>query len=227
MVAAVDFLTGDLVYQLKIVDTVSEGGAVLYTWTTSCSADYPITALDYNGKMQAQIAMAGSATKAVLSGVETGANLIGGVSQMTGTKSANFIGPLTEKQQANRSGSIAGVVGQTASDLSRVVGNLEDFGNALVAYKSSKIGHAVRSGSIGGSSAFINVKYPYLIITRPKQNIPESFGHEYGFKSHITARLGDLTGFTKVESIHLEGPNRATELEKNMIEEALVQGVYL
>ena len=44
--------------------------------------------------------------------------------------------------------------------------------------------------------------------------------------SRITAKLGDLTGFTVVEEIHLEHIS-ATDDEKKLIENALKSGVIL
>lgn len=94
-------------------------------------------------------------------------------------------------------------------------------------YKKAEKPNVSRASGISGLNGNMSIRRPYLIITRPKQNIPETFAHEYGFKSHISARLGDLTGFTKVEDIHLENMGDITQDELEELESILKSGVIL
>ena len=83
-----------------------------------------------------------------------------------------------------------------------------------------------RSGSLSGTGGMMGNQTPYLILTRPRQALPELQNHFIGYPSFITAYLGDLTGYTEVESIHLEGIT-ATEAELKEIESILKGGVIL
>ena len=82
------------------------------------------------------------------------------------------------------------------------------------------------NGSLGGNYGLLGNKTPYLIIQRPTISVPKDYGKTIGYMSRITAKLGDLTGYTVVEEIHLEHIS-ATDDEKRLIENALKSGVIL
>lgn len=81
-------------------------------------------------------------------------------------------------------------------------------------------------GSLGGNYGLLGNRTPYLIIQRPTISVPKDYGKTLGYMSRITAKLGDLTGYTVVEEIHLEHIS-ATDDEKKLIENALKSGVIL
>ena len=81
-------------------------------------------------------------------------------------------------------------------------------------------------GSLGGNYGLLGNRTPYLIIQRPSISVPKDYGKTLGYMSRITAKLGDLTGYTVVEEIHLEHIS-ATDDEKKLIENALKSGVIL
>lgn len=81
-------------------------------------------------------------------------------------------------------------------------------------------------GSLGGNYGLLGNRTPYLIIQRPTLSVPSDYGKTIGYMSRITAKLGDLTGYTVVEEIHLEHIS-ATDDEKKLIENALKSGVIL
>ena len=81
-------------------------------------------------------------------------------------------------------------------------------------------------GSLGGNYGILGNRTPYLIIQRPTISVPSDYGKTIGYMSRITAKLGDLTGYTVVEEIHLEHIS-ATDDEKRLIETALKSGVIL
>lgn len=81
-------------------------------------------------------------------------------------------------------------------------------------------------GALGGNYGLLGNRTPYLIIQRPTISVPSDYGKTIGYMSRITAKLGDLTGYTVVEEIHLEHIF-ATDDEKKMIENALKSGVIL
>lgn len=81
-----------------------------------------------------------------------------------------------------------------------------------------------KSGSIGGNAGMLGVQYPYMIITRPRQALPENQNHYTGYPSFITSVLGDLSGMTYVDHVHLENIP-CTSAEQSEIESLLKGGV--
>lgn len=81
-----------------------------------------------------------------------------------------------------------------------------------------------KSGAISGTGAMMAVQTPYLILTRPRQALPERQNTFTGYPSFITESLGDLSGYTEIEEIHLENIS-ATESELSEIENLLKSGV--
>ena len=83
-----------------------------------------------------------------------------------------------------------------------------------------------KSGSLSGAGGMLGVKTPYLILTRPRLAIPENQNRFLGYPSYISVRLGTISGYTEIESIHLENIP-ATGAELSEIETILKTGVIL
>lgn len=83
-----------------------------------------------------------------------------------------------------------------------------------------------RSGSMSGTGGMMATQYPYLILTRPRQALPELQNRFLGYPSFISSYLSDLSGYTEVYSVHLEGIS-ATGVELSEIEQILKGGVIL
>lgn len=81
-----------------------------------------------------------------------------------------------------------------------------------------------KSGSMGGTGGMLGVQTPYLILTRPRQALPKDQNTFMGYPAFITEKLQDLTGYTEIDSIHLENVP-ATESELSEIEDLLKGGV--
>ena len=88
----------------------------------------------------------------------------------------------------------------------------------------SKWSQVTRSGNIGTSFGCLASFTPYLIIHRPIQSLAAGFRHFKGYPSNITATLGSLSGYTEVESVHLEGLS-CTDRERDEIMALLYNGV--
>lgn len=83
-----------------------------------------------------------------------------------------------------------------------------------------------RSGSLGGSAGIMSTMTPYVIIERPDMSVPYNVQHYVGQVSNITMKLDSLSGFTMVDSIHLDNISATTE-EINEIEALLKGGIIL
>lgn len=83
-----------------------------------------------------------------------------------------------------------------------------------------------KSGAMGGTGGMLAIQKPYVIITRPRQALPQNQNYYTGYPSFTTEMLGNLSGFTIVDSIHLAGiPGTNEELVE--IENILSLGVIL
>lgn len=99
---------------------------------------------------------------------------------------------------------------------------------ASTATNSSALKPAVeKSGAVSGMSGQLAIQTPYLIITRPRQCIPENQNKFIGYPSYVTMTLSDLTGFNVVSDIHFEGvPATSAELDEleSIIKEGAIYG---
>lgn len=83
-----------------------------------------------------------------------------------------------------------------------------------------------KSGAMSGTGGMLSVQTPYLILTRPRQALPAGQNAFSGYPSFITEYLGGLSGYTEIESIHLDNIP-ATNAEITEIETLLRKGVIL
>lgn len=83
-----------------------------------------------------------------------------------------------------------------------------------------------RAGGVSGAAGQLGVMTPYLVGEVPKQSVPENCNTFTGYPSNIKAVIGDLTGYTEVDIIHLENIP-ATSAEKSELESILKAGVIL
>lgn len=84
-----------------------------------------------------------------------------------------------------------------------------------------------RAGTFSDATNTLGYQYPYLIISRPSQSVPQQYGRFMGYPSNIFhAHLGEVKGYTEVSSIHLENIN-ATANELDELESILKGGVLL
>lgn len=83
-----------------------------------------------------------------------------------------------------------------------------------------------RSGSIGSMPGIMGIQKPYVVITRPRQCIPSKQRELIGYPSYISSKVGDLSGYTKFEDVHLDNIT-ATKNEKDELLSILKGGVIL
>lgn len=82
------------------------------------------------------------------------------------------------------------------------------------------------SGSMGGAGGMMGIQTPYLIIERPRQSVPANLNKFCGYPSNVNYKLFDLSGYTQVEYIHLDGFT-CTDAELKEIDALLKAGVIL
>ena len=103
-----------------------------------------------------------------------------------------------------------------------IAGTLQSASNIILNSKPT----FQRSGNIGGSAGIMGVQKPFIIIERPHISVPDRIEHFAGQTSNITMNLGACSGYTLVDSVHLNGIS-ATSQELKEIESLLKGGVIL
>lgn len=141
------------------------------------------------------------------------------------------------------------IAGGSGGELSRnmlkaglgIVGGLPTAGNNGFAggsgFVTGSLSSTIEAGKHnihkGGHTEALNAFYApqkcYVIRTAPVDAEPTTYAHNVGYPSGKTATLGDLTGFTVVDTVHVEGAGftSATEEERAEIERLLKTGVIL
>lgn len=100
------------------------------------------------------------------------------------------------------------------------------MGTSMASNAMNSKTHYSRSGGFSGVAGFMSVQKPYVMITIPRQCLPDKQNEMQGYPLFVTKRLGDFSGFTKVYEIHLDGLD-CTDAEAKEIYELLKGGVVL
>ena len=106
-----------------------------------------------------------------------------------------------------------------------IQGMMKTWGPVLLDASNTKPQPGSHSSGVQGNPAFNNLNYAYVMITRRIPEVPDSYGHNYGFPCHKTVKLKELTGYTTVESIHLDGLTFTDEELKEL--EGIMTGGFI
>lgn len=150
---------------------------------------------------------------------------------------ANFMAMYNQQLSATSSGISNAVqsLGQIGSSLASgnlygAAGGLANLltGQAMAQrqYDTAKPDYG-RGGNGSGNAGYFGRRKPYLIQTLPIGQPPDNYEAYQGVPSMITAELGDLTGYTEVETVICDTLNKCTQDEKNTIISLLKSGVII
>ena len=132
---------------------------------------------------------------------------------------------MTQMYQAIMSAAIktagAAAIGGAGGGALGAVGALSAADVAL-----SKQTQVTRGGSLSSVAGILADYRGYLILHRPKQSLASGFSHQRGFPANLGGSLGEYSGYTVVESVHLKNIS-ATDAEKAEIESLLKSGVIV
>lgn len=103
-----------------------------------------------------------------------------------------------------------------------VASNVLQGGNNVATMKPS----FTRSGSISSNIGVLGVQKPYIIYTVPNVSLPENNNKFFGYPLNMTTTLDELTGFTVVDEIRLDGLE-VSEEERDRLREILKGGVVI
>ena len=197
----IDLFTGTCVAEIKVSDSV------LYSFEGNVASQIPIIAESFD-----QLA------SAIIGAVAT----VGTVAVAAGAGAASA-GATAAEGGADAAGIAAARSAGASAEFTKAVSRLASAGANTVISSKPSISHA---GSASANIGLLAQKTPYLIYQIPRQSIADSYQTFNGFPSNMTATLGELSGFTQVERIHLENIP-ATSRELDIIEAKLKEGVLL
>ena len=216
----VDVATGVCVAHIMV------NGDVFYQFSGHCAVAMPLTSADFSAYIAAAIGTA----KAVAGVAAAGAGAPGVAAALTGTPAPRSTSSKTTETARNPSTGRQITTG-TKSHQSESQG--ATFGEIAAKAASNTVGAVMgskmvveHSGGFTGNSGYMGVRRPYLVVEIPRIANPENYAKYNGFPSMITARLGDCTGYTEVQSVQLTG-FKATNPELTQIGELLKAGVIL
>lgn len=185
---------------------VGNNGRIIGSFGGVVGKQVPVTGSDNSARILAMISAAVSSSAAI--GTSAGGTLAAGKNLAYGK------GMSTAERAEGREmiGNYKSYVGNTVQSLS----------NALSSPPSYP-----RAGTFSDATNTLGYQYPYLIISRPSQSVPQQYGRFMGYPSNIFHNhLGDVHGYTEVSSIHLENIT-ATANELDELESILKGGVLL
>lgn len=211
----IDLDTGCASIYISLSPTNQEMDSYLYrTYTTNIASIIPVGFTNANDKMK-QV-------------VGTGIKLLGGVTGMMSNANNSSYSPhyyKNNKPNAKGEYSKAKTYDKNYQGLPKDMGSqLANGGLDMI----SAMQNSIQRGELNNVRGFYSLPQNiFFIYTRPNpMNLPD-FPHYVGKPCYKTVNLGDLTGFTKVGEIHLQGFGTATARELEMINNALKSGVIL
>ena len=150
---------------------------------------------------------------------DTGGTIVG---QYAGNACIHL--PITGVTYSNMA---AGLVGAGAGmAVGAAAGSITSAATSAISAVSSH-GDIAQSNAYNGSAAFLGCRYPFLMIERPVSSYAKNYQHEIGIPSNIYAKLNQVTGFVKMENVHVDGITGATDEEKEEIRRLLASGVIV
>lgn len=182
-------------------DINNSSASVRYSYSGSLAAPFPISQSNWG---QTYVAAATLAAGALALGVSTAANFGTAAAGMAGTQG------------------IAGATLAAAGGGGAVATSAVSIGSSAMQLMKPTVS---RSGTVSGTTSLFSVRKPYLVIERPNVQDYADFNKIRGYACGKTYKLGNLTGYTEVESIHLKGiPATADELQEilNLLKSGVV-----
>ena len=143
---------------------------------------------------------------------------------------ANFMNMYNQQLNATANGlnNFVGSVGRALSG--DIIGGITSLftgqEQAKRQYDTAKPDYG-RSGNMGGSTGLFSTRFPYIVRSRPWEQVPNHYKELQGIPSQIYATLDTLSGYTEIETVICDTLTSCTQDEKNEIVRMLKEGVIL
>lgn len=208
-----DLVVGNTI-SIKYAVDLYTGKCTAFVLTGTDSNETVIMMRDGNIGMQIQVA-GGTGADISRSMLRMGVGAAAGAVSL----GAGAVGAGAREATGGKVGSVAGTVSSAAGYMGSTTIN------AITAAQVN----VHKNGSTDANNGFYAPQNAYLIYTRPTVARPSSYNATIGRPSGKTKQLQQLTGFTVVEAVHVEGSGFATATgdELTEIERLLKSGVIL
>lgn len=196
----ISFIDGSCVALIYVDDNLK------YQFNGNCATNLPISQVNMTEVTQKALSLGASV-------ITAGATSEASLNALTaGNATANIGTPEAQQfasSQLNKGNQLASKTGDSIQNaMSNIGGNVR------------------RCSNLSGNLGMLSSQTPYLIISRPRLCMPDNYGHYHGYPSNITRKLGELSGYTVVSNIHLDGLD-ATSSEIEELESILKAGVII
>lgn len=196
----ISFIDGSCVALIYVDDNLK------YQFNGNCATNLPISQVNMTEVTQKALSLGASV-------ITAGATSEASLNALTaGNATANIGTPEAQQfasSQINKGNQLANKTGDSIQNaMSNIGGNVR------------------RCSNLSGNLGFLSSQTPYLIISRPRLCMPDNYGHYHGYPSNITRKLGELSGYTVVSNIHLDGLD-ATSSEIEELESILKSGIII
>lgn len=227
--------TLSLTYRVDVVSgmcvaKVAVDGCVLYQYSGNCAISMPFNSADFSNYISAMVTAAKSiagvaaagAAGTVAAAAEGTESVKAIVAKATSGEPETELPSLSSNKSTNVIKETFGKGGIGEGTLKAAKKGVANTVSAVVSSKRT-IEHA---GHFSGNSGFLGVRRPYAIIKRPRMCNPDEYGKFNGRPCMMYLYLGNLSGYTEVQEIHLTGI-LATNDELVEIENLLKSGVIM
>jgi len=201
----IDILTGSCLALLTV------NGKTLYQFSGNCMTQLPLTSLDASQIVSNSVNIA-----TALVGVGSASAIAGAGAAAIESAMNRENNPMNAEQGSLQNARFEAQVSFAGGNLASATAN------GMMGMKPN----FKHSGALGASTSLFAVKQPYLFLTTPNEAVPDGYEKYCGLPSNITSRLGDLSGYTVVEDIRLNGLV-ATSPEVDEIYKLLKTGVII
>lgn len=229
--------TLSLTYRVDVVSgmcvaKVAVDGCVLYQYSGNCAISMPFNSADFSNYISAMVTAAKSITGVAAAGAAgamaaaaEGTEAVKAIVAKATSGEPESTGPSLPAPSNKSTNVFKETFGKGGVGEGTLKAAKKGVANTVGAVVSSKrtIEHA---GHFSGNSGFLGVRRPYAIIKRPKMCNPKEYGRFNGRPCMMYLYLGNLSGYTEVQEIHLTGI-LTTNDELIEIENLLKSGVIL
>ncbi len=200
---------------------VTVNGSIRYQFSGNCMQQIPVNSANFDNLLQNLVSVA---------------CVVGSGIAMGGAPAIEAASVAAEEAAAAKYGSTVVGAGELSigEQMSAGMGGMKEWagshGNQLMGCTLGGVlgskPRIERTGSMASTTGQLSVQTPYIIISRAEQSLPEGYKHYRGYPSNITARLGDLDGYTEIEDIRINDLD-ATQPELVEIYQLLKKGVII
>lgn len=197
-------------YSGDLLAIIEASGDYKYTGVDGHGTSYahPVAEFSGNGKYTIPINVASKNNIALLSTLSAGGKIVGGV--VTGAKAGGALGP--------EGAAIGAIVGGAA-------GAIASYPDLVATGSAPLTGHSLVQFS--GNQSWLSCMTPYIVITRSMYAEPSTFGNDVGYRSNISYRIGDISGWTICKNADLSVIMNANDREKAEILALIKSGIYV